>query len=71
MRTPVCDLLGIDVPVAQAPMRGVSGPELAAAVSNAGGLGTVSVWREEVDAAVAIVRRTRELTAPAVRREPP
>ena len=35
------DLLGIDHPIIQAPMGGTSTPELAAAVSNAGGLGSV------------------------------
>ena len=41
MRTPVCDLLGIEQPIVQAPMSAV--PELAAAVSNAGGLGTLAL----------------------------
>ncbi len=41
MRTPVCELLGIDQPIVQAPMSAV--PELAAAVSNAGGLGTLAL----------------------------
>ncbi len=36
-------LLGIDLPLIQAPMAGVSTPELAAAVSNAGGLGSLGV----------------------------
>jgi NAD(P)H-dependent flavin oxidoreductase YrpB (nitropropane dioxygenase family) len=45
--TPFTRLLGIDVPVVQAPIGGLSTPALAAAVSNAGGLGTLSVtWRE-------------------------
>jgi nitronate monooxygenase len=38
-RTPICDLLGIDVPIVLAGMGGASTPRLAAAVSNAGGLG--------------------------------
>ena len=37
------DLLGIDWPIVQAPMAGTSTPELAAAVSNAGGLGSIGV----------------------------
>ena len=41
MRTPVCELLGIDQPIVQAPMSAV--PDLAAAVSNAGGLGTLAL----------------------------
>lgn len=39
LRTPLCDLLSIDVPLLQAPMSGVVTPPLVAAVSNAGGLG--------------------------------
>ena len=41
MRTPLCDLFGIEHPVLLAPMAGVSGGALAAAVSNAGGLGLI------------------------------
>jgi NAD(P)H-dependent flavin oxidoreductase YrpB (nitropropane dioxygenase family) len=41
--TPVCSLLGIDVPIFAAPMGpAITSPELAAAVSNAGGLGLIS-----------------------------
>jgi nitronate monooxygenase len=35
------DLLGIELPIIQAPMAGVQGPALAIAVSNAGGLGSL------------------------------
>ncbi len=41
LRTPLCDLLGIEYPIIQAPMAGTSTPELAAAVSEAGGLGSL------------------------------
>ena len=41
IRTPLCDLLGIEHPVLLAPMAGVSGGALAAAVSGAGGLGLI------------------------------
>ena len=37
------DSLGLDVPLVQAPMAGVSTPALAAAVSNAGALGSVAI----------------------------
>jgi nitronate monooxygenase len=37
------DLLAIDAPIVQAPMAGVSTPEMAAAVSNAGALGSIGV----------------------------
>jgi NAD(P)H-dependent flavin oxidoreductase YrpB (nitropropane dioxygenase family) len=42
LRTPICDLLGIDLPIGNAGMGGGhAGPALAAAVANAGGLGSV------------------------------
>ena len=37
----LCSMLGIDKPIIQAPMAGVQNWELAAAVSNAGGLGSI------------------------------
>jgi len=42
LRTRLCDLLGIQFPIFCAPMGFVTGPELAAAVSNAGGLGIMA-----------------------------
>lgn len=50
----------LDVPIVQGPMGGVAGPELVAAVSNAGGLGILPVWvlpAGEVAGAVAATRR--------------
>ena len=41
IHTPLCDLFGIEHPVLLAPMAGVSGGALAAAVSRAGGLGLI------------------------------
>jgi len=41
IRTPLCDLFDIEHPVLLAPMAGVSGGALAAAVSEAGGLGLI------------------------------
>ena len=41
LRTELCDGLGIELPIIQAPVGSTAGPELAAAVSEAGGLG---VW---------------------------
>jgi nitronate monooxygenase len=57
-RTPVCELLGIERPIVQAPM--AMDPRLPAAVSNAGGLGTVALWW--ADDAGEIVRETAALT---------
>jgi nitronate monooxygenase len=59
VRTPVCELLGIEQPIIQAPMAAV--PGLAAAVSNAGALGMVTLtWSEDP---AAVVRQTAALTA--------
>ena len=41
MRTPICDLLDIQYPIVLAGMGSAASPELAAAVSNAGGLGVL------------------------------
>jgi len=41
LHTRVCDILEIDYPIVLAGMGGASGPELAAAISNAGGLGVL------------------------------
>ncbi len=58
MRTPVCELLGIEQPIVQAPMSAVS--QLAAAVSNAGALGMVALtWSSP---AGDVVRETAALT---------
>lgn len=47
LQTPLCDALGIEHPVVQAPVGSVSTPELAAAVADAGGLGTLAMsWRD-------------------------
>ncbi len=43
LHTPLCDLLGVEYPIIQAGMGEASGPTLAAAVSNAGGLGVLGV----------------------------
>jgi nitronate monooxygenase len=56
-------LLGIDVPIIQAPMAGVSTPALAAAVSNGGGLGSLGVGAMNAEGARKVIRETRELTS--------
>jgi nitronate monooxygenase len=55
-------LLGIEKPIIQAPMAGVSTPALAAAVSNAGGLGSLGVGAMNAEGARKVIRQTRELT---------
>ncbi len=43
LKTPLCHQLGIEVPILSAGMGGIAGPELAAAVSNAGALGVLGM----------------------------
>jgi NAD(P)H-dependent flavin oxidoreductase YrpB (nitropropane dioxygenase family) len=62
MRTTLCDRLGIELPVIQAPMGGAAGPALAAAVSNAGGLGMLPLSWLPPAAMQAAIRETRVLT---------
>ena len=54
--------LRIDAPIIQAPMAGVSTPELAAAVSNAGGLGSIGVGATTAAGARTMIARFRALS---------
>lgn len=63
LRTELCDLLGIEHPILQAGMAPLAGPELAAAVSEAGGLGILAAAHLAPDEVRARIRRTRELTS--------
>ena len=60
MRTPVCEAIGIDYPVLQAGMGMIARAELAAAVSEAGGLGVIgtglSMQPEELQEQIRAVR---------------
>lgn len=62
LRTGLCDLLGVEYPIFVAPMGFVTGPELAAAVSNAGGLGILSFSGNPPAALRERIRRLRALT---------
>ncbi len=55
--------LGIQYPVFKAPMAGVSSPQLAAIVSNAGGLGAIAIGASTLEAAQDMIQQTRALTA--------
>lgn len=59
--TSITRLLGIKVPIIQGALGFISGPELVAAVSNAGGLGTLSV-QFIIEELRKEVRKTLELT---------
>src|SRR4029078_10724801 len=63
MKTTLCERLGIDLPIIQAPMGGAAGPALVAAVSNAGGLGVLPLWRADAETMRRQIRETRALTS--------
>ncbi|MDO5657955.1 MAG: nitronate monooxygenase [Paracoccus sp. (in: a-proteobacteria)] len=54
--------LGVQYPIIQAPMAGITTPELAAAVSNAGRLGALGLGALNAEQARAQITRTAELT---------
>jgi len=60
--TAFCRLVGIPLPIVQAPIGGMAVPELVAAVSNAGGLGMLSVTWDEPDELDAKLARVQALT---------
>ena len=62
LRTPLCDLLGIAHPILQAGMAGAVGPELVAAVSNAGALGILPGLNVPADRLREHIRKIRTLT---------
>jgi enoyl-[acyl-carrier protein] reductase II len=58
----LAELLGIEIPILQAPMGYIARSTLAAAVSNAGGMGIIETSSGELDAIRGEIRRMRELT---------
>ncbi len=60
--TSLCDLLGIEHPILQGGMAWAASAELAAAVSNAGGLGVVGAGDSPIDIVRRELRRVRSLT---------
>ncbi len=62
LTTPMCELLGIDLPIVQAPIGSATSPALASAVSNAGGLGTLALSWTDATGVREKVRATRTLT---------
>ncbi len=62
IRTPLCDLLGIKYPIVQGGMAWVGTAELAAAVSNAGGLGVIGGGNAPPEEVAQEIRLAKELT---------
>jgi len=61
-RTALCDLLGIEYPIIQSGMGSVAGPDLAAEVSRAGGLGIIGGLNQPPDELRKRIRFVREHT---------
>jgi enoyl-[acyl-carrier protein] reductase II len=62
VHTQINDLLGIEVPIMQAPMGPFTGADLAAAVSNAGGLGSLGAALRPIEDLRVQLARLGELT---------
>lgn len=62
MNTRLCDLLGIEYPVIQGGMAWVATAELAAAVSNGGGLGLIAAGGAPAEAVREQIKKCRTLT---------
>nr|WP_255534530.1 nitronate monooxygenase [Chryseolinea lacunae] len=54
--------LGIEFPIVQAPMLGVTSPQMVAQLSNAGALGSLPVGGLSPDKTLALIRQTKTLT---------
>jgi enoyl-[acyl-carrier protein] reductase II len=62
VHTRVADLLGIDIPIIQAPMGYIARAQLASAVSNAGGMGIVETSSGRLDEVKLEIAKMRDLT---------
>lgn len=62
IKTPICDLLGIEYPILQGGMAWVADASLASAVSNAGGLGIIGGMNSNGEQLRAEIRKCRERT---------
>ena len=62
MVTDLTEKFGIETPIIQAPMAGVSTPTLVAAVSNVGALGSLSVGAMMVEEARSAIQEIRAKT---------
>lgn len=63
MQSLLNDRLGVKLPIIQAPMAGVATPQLAAAVSNAGALGSLGLGASTAEQAEAQIKATQALTS--------
>ena len=62
IKTPICELFGIEYPVFQGGMAWIADAELASAVSNAGGLGIISAMNSSGERLRKEIRKAKSLT---------
>ena len=62
MRTRVTEMLGIEIPIIQAPMGWIARAQLASAVSNAGGMGIIETSSGLLDEVKVEIAKMRDLT---------
>ena len=62
IKTPLCDLLNIEFPILQGGMAWISDAQLAAAVSNAGGLGIISSMNADENWLRSEIQKAKSLT---------
>lgn len=58
----ITDMLGVELPIVQAPMGWIARSQLASAVSNAGGMGIIETSSGELDVVKDEIRKMRQLT---------
>jgi enoyl-[acyl-carrier protein] reductase II len=58
----VTDMLGVELPIVQAPMGWIARSQLASAVSNAGGMGIIETSSGELDVIKEEIKKMRDLT---------
>ena len=56
------NLLGIDYPIVQAPMLGITSPEMVAEISNSGGLGSLPIGGLSPEKTLELIQKTKSLT---------
>ena len=61
-KNPVCEMLGIEYPILQGGMAWIADAELAAAVSNAGGLGLIAAMNANGEQLREQIRKAKQLT---------
>ena len=62
LRTPLCELLGVDYPIVQTGMGWVAGPSLVSGTSNAGGLGILGAATMDLDELEQSIKEVKDLT---------